>query len=233
METTSLESCGLPVKLGQHAVVLLPQRAVWWPDQQTLFVADTHFGKEATFRHAAIPVPDQTHEQLQRLDEVLTRTNSRRLIVLGDLQHSRRGRCAITLQSISEWRRQNSSLKIQLIRGNHDVGSGEPPAEWKITTLIPPVAESSLQFVHDPEDVWGLPGCLQGPREETAALAGHMHPAIRLRGRGRDSLRLSCFLLRRGVLVLPAFSSFVDSRVVAPESGDQIFAVAKDTVVAV
>lgn len=230
MKLSSPESCGLPLNFGSHAVVLMPQRAVWWPDQQTVFIADTHFGKEATFRHAAIPVPDQTQEQLSRLDQVLTQTQARRLIVLGDLQHSRRGRCQTTRSLITEWRGRRPELEVRLIRGNHDVSCGDPPTDWNITALTPPFDEQGLCLIHDPDDVWS-----REPQSDsgTRTMAGHLHPAVRLSGRGRDSLRLCCFLLRRGVLVLPAFSSFVDSRVIAVEPDDRVFAVAEDSVVPV
>jgi len=37
-------------------LLLLPQRALWWPAQKTLLVADLHFGKAATLRAHGIPV---------------------------------------------------------------------------------------------------------------------------------------------------------------------------------
>ncbi|NUR18637.1 MAG: DEAD/DEAH box helicase, partial [Gemmatimonadaceae bacterium] len=50
-------------------LVLLPERAAYWPARTTLLVADAHFGKAATFRAAAIPVPAGTTDAtLGRLD---------------------------------------------------------------------------------------------------------------------------------------------------------------------
>ena len=42
---------------------LLPDHAVHWRRASTLFVADPHFGKAATFRAAGIFVPEETTDR--------------------------------------------------------------------------------------------------------------------------------------------------------------------------
>ena len=60
---------------------LLPGRAVWWPQARSLFVADVHFGKAASFRHAGQPVPTgTTADNIARLDALLTTTGAQRLV---------------------------------------------------------------------------------------------------------------------------------------------------------
>jgi len=44
--------------------------------------------------------------------------------------------------------------------------------------------------------------------EGPTTLAGHLHPMTRLRGPGRDSLRLPCFVVCGRQVVLPAFGEF-------------------------
>ncbi len=41
-------------------LVLLAERAVFWPAKKALFVADFHLGKAASFRSAGIPLPSGT-----------------------------------------------------------------------------------------------------------------------------------------------------------------------------
>ena len=41
-------------------LVLLPEKAAFWPRTRALFVADFHLGKAATFRSAGIPLPPGT-----------------------------------------------------------------------------------------------------------------------------------------------------------------------------
>ena len=65
------------------------------------------------------------------------------------------------------------------------------------------------------------------------ALAGHIHPAVRLSERGGQSLRLPCFWFGPRVGVLPSFGAFTGSAVVRPRAGDQVFVVADDQVIRV
>jgi metallophosphoesterase superfamily enzyme len=65
------------------------------------------------------------------------------------------------------------------------------------------------------------------------ALAGHIHPAVRLTERGGQSLRLPCFWFGARVGVLPAFGAFTGSARVRPRAGDQVFVVADGEVIGV
>ena len=110
-------------------MLLLPERALFWPRAGTLVVADLHWGKGATFRAAGIPIPvGTTSDDLARLDGALLRTGARRLVVLGDLFHARAGRIAThTLAELRRWRGAAPELEILLVRGNHDRHAGDPP----------------------------------------------------------------------------------------------------------
>ena len=202
------------ISLADEQLELLPEGAVWWKSRSTVLISDTHFGKEATFRAASIPVPDQTLQILHKLEAVLTRTAAEHLMILGDLIHARRGRCEQTFRQIADWRERFSAMTWTLIRGNHDVSAGDPPAAWRIRCLPEPYALGPFVLCHKPEMGTGF------------SMAGHLHPVVRLTGPGRDSLRLPCFLLRKSTLILPAFSSFVDGKVLPVSLGDQVFVIA-------
>jgi uncharacterized protein len=100
------------VRLAGEDVMLLPERALYWPRAASLVAADFHWGKGATFRAAGIPVPTgTTGDDLRRLDGALQRTCARRLIILGDLFHARAGRIATrTLAELRAWREGRSDL---------------------------------------------------------------------------------------------------------------------------
>ena len=219
MSTSASSQHSVTITLAGESVRLMPQRAVWWEDRRTAFVADLHFGKEATFRSAAIPVPDQTLRTLDHLSGLVAETSIERLVILGDLIHSRRGRCERTFALITDWRARHSELQIDLVRGNHDRSSGDPPAAWRITCVSEPFPMPPFLLRHHPES-----------GDSEGILAGHLHPMVRLSGAGRDSARLACFLLRNGILHLPAFSSFVDGAVIRPVQGDQIYGICEDRV---
>ena len=79
------------VTLHGEAVELLPEKAVYWPREETLLVADLHLGKPDTFLAAGIAVPrDTAVADLATLTRLLERTAALRLVVLGDLLHALR-----------------------------------------------------------------------------------------------------------------------------------------------
>lgn len=211
------------VRLAGEEVVLLPERALYWPGAATLVVADLHWGKAATFRAAGIPVPGgATGADLARLDLALERTCARRLVVLGDLFHARAGRIATrTLTELRRWRGLRETLEIQLVRGNHDRHAGDPPADLRINCVDAPAFMPPFVLRHEPGDVAG-----------GYVLAGHVHPGIVLAGPGLQRARLPCFWLGPRGAVLPAFGSFTGFGPVDPAPGDRIFVLADDEVLA-
>jgi DNA ligase-associated metallophosphoesterase len=209
------------IEIAGEELWLLPEKALFWPARFTLIVADLHFGKAAAFRAGAIPVPaGTTAENLRRLDTALARTGARRLLCLGDLLHARAGRAVSTLAAISEWRAGHPTVEIGLVRGNHDRRSGDPPADWGVACSDEPLQEPPFVWRHTPlEDGAGY------------AIAGHLHPGVRLLGRGRQGITLPCFHFGRRLAVLPAFGSFTGLATIAPQPGDRLFAVADGEVI--
>ncbi|MEX2583439.1 MAG: ligase-associated DNA damage response endonuclease PdeM [Gemmatimonadota bacterium] len=211
----------LPLALRGQSLSMLPERAVYWTEAATLVVADTHWGKTATFRAAGLPVPrGTTAEGLARLDAALDRTGASRLLVLGDLLHAREGRAPEMLRMIADWRERRSSLDVVLVRGNHDRHAGDPPPELRIDCREGPLLEPPFSFDH-----------YQRPVEGTYLLSGHVHPSVRLAGRGRQRARLPCFWFRPHVAILPAFGGFTGSADVSPTPADRLFVVADRMVV--
>lgn len=220
---SSAEVSDQEVKVAGELLHLLPERALFWPRTQTLLIADPHWGKAATFRAHAIPVPEgNTGAELQRLSQAIDRTGATQLIILGDLFHTARGRDAAVLNAVMAWREQYATLAISLVRGNHDRHAGDPPPEWNIAVVDGPTPGPFWVLNHEPlQPTSGY------------ALAGHLHPAVQLTGRGRQSLKLPCFWFREKCGVLPAFGDFIDHGTIRPQRGDRVFVVAEDKVMAV
>ena len=213
----------LSVEVAGEELVLLPERAVYWPRKQTLLVADTHWGKAATLRAAAIPIPGgTTTADMDRLDAMLHQTRPKRLVLLGDAIHSREGRAARTLRAVSLWRASHPHLDILLIRGNHDRRSGDPPAELNIRCADAPYRDEPFVLQHYPGEAVG-----------GYALAGHMHPAIKLHGRGKEKKTLLCFWFTACCGVLPAFGALTGAALVSREPDDRVYVIAEDEVIAV
>jgi uncharacterized protein len=213
----------LEVTVAGERLTLLFERAAYWQSRSTLLVADLHWGKAASFRAAGVFVPrGTTPESLARLNRILQRTGASRMILLGDCFHAKEGRVPETLRVLAEWRATRPSLEIALVRGNHDRRAGDPPAELGFTCIDAPVIDSPFVLAHHPRE-----------SREGYTLAGHLHPAVRLSGRGGERARVPCFWFGASVGVLPAFGDFTGMADIAPVPGDRVFALTEAYVVEV
>ena len=177
---------------------LLPERALHWPAGQTLFIADLHLGKAAAYRALGQPVPGGTTlENLSRLSALIAQHAPTHLVFLGDFLHAAAGRSRGLLAALAGWRAQHAAVAMTLVRGNHDSHAGDPPASLRIAVVDEPHLLGPFACCHHPQT-----------HATHAVLAGHLHPACRIFGAGRDSLRLPCFVLEAHQLVLPAFGEF-------------------------
>lgn len=204
-------------------LVLLPERAMYWPSRKALFIADFHLGKAASFRSAGIPLPSgTTSENVERLDRAIGRTGASEVIFLGDFLHSKEGRAPRTFERFTAWRESRAGVDLTIVRGNHDKKAGDPPEAWRVKCID--AGETVGPFVLNHE-----PGASVGGY----ALAGHIHPAVRLTAPGEKSLRLPCFWFAARYGVLPAFGAFTGNAEVLPRRGDQVFVIAEEKVVRV
>ncbi len=200
------------VSLGAQTLALLPERVALHVASRTLFVADLHLGKSAAFRARGLPVPSgTTRDNLARLAALVVEHTASRIVFLGDLLHSRHAQAAAQMAPLHAWRGAHATLDCVLVRGNHDSHAGDPPASL------------GFEIVDEP---WAVPGtdglvaCHHPQRVDGATvLAGHWHPAVTLRGPGRDVERLPCFCHVDGLLVLPSFGAFTGSSPQAPPPG--------------
>ena len=209
------------MRVAGEALLLDGARAAYWPARTTLLVADLHWGKAETFRAHGLPVPDGALDaDLARLGRVLAETGASRLVVLGDMIHHSLGLTDAMVDVVAAWRRGFAG-ELVLVRGNHDRHVANLPEPWGVRDAGGVLLESPFAFSHEPS-----------PTKGAYVFAGHLHPAITVRG-GGDSLRLPCFHLGREVCVLPAFSEFTGGFAVRPRPGERVFAVAEGDVVEV
>lgn len=202
---------------------LLPERALFWKRTATLILADPHIGKTDAFRAASVAVPEgTTTADLTRLDRLIERHNPHTVIILGDLLHASSGRTEATLAAVTAWRAHHTDLDLVLVRGNHDAHAGDPPDAWGVTCVDEPWHMPPFTLCHHPQ-----------AQTNRYTLAGHLHPAARLSGVGRQRATLPCFWFGAQVGVLPAFGSFTGTKVINPAPGDHVFVIAGDEVVAV
>ena len=199
---------------------LLPERALWWPAQGVLWIADLHLGKAATYRALGQPVPaGTTHENLARLSRLLAHYRPAQLVFLGDFLHAAEARTPSVLDALAQWRALHPDLPCVLVRGNHDSRAGDPPSSLGIQVVDEPCLLGPFAACHHPQ---------QHPTH--SVIAGHLHPAVSLRGRAHERLRLPCFCFEEGQAILPAFGEFTGGWTVAPAPGLRLYPVGGQTV---
>ena len=210
------------VVVAGETLMLLPEKAVYWPARQMLIIADIHFGKAASFRAQGIPVPrGTTTENLAGLDDLIERHGARHVMFLGDFLHARAAHASSTQQAMLAWRHTRTDLGLTLVRGNHDKHAGDPAAALGIEMVDEPHTVGPFAFCHHPDiDTEGY------------ALAGHVHPAWVLATR-YDALRLPCFVVGSQRMILPSFGSFTGGHVVTREAGDAIYVTSGEAVHAI
>jgi uncharacterized protein len=201
-----------PLTIGNHDLLLLADKAIYWPQQKALLIADVHFGKAAAYRALGQPVPQgTTSHNLQRLNLLIAAYPTEQLILLGDFLHAPKSHAPATLAALRDWRAQHAAMRCILVRGNHDQYAGDPPADLNIETVDEPYLVGDLALQHMPE-----------PHATHHVLAGHSHPTFRLVGKGRQRLILPCFHQRPGMTLLPSFGDFTGGFLIQNKPGDLI-----------
>lgn len=209
----------MDIEIHGHEFILLAGCGLYWPAERTLFIADPHFGKEATFRRHGIGVPvGSTDGTLATIGEMLDATAAIRVIILGDMFHARSSLSTEVCRSIESFLEVYETVEFLLVRGNHDEHVGALPPEWPIETVSPGSTLGRITLTHHPSDV---------PEASDLVLCGHIHPAIRVHGVGK----LPCFWLCKGCLVLPAIGEFTGTHVITAADGDRVWIVADDEVI--
>jgi len=184
-----------PTLIGVFGVVLeaYPEGALWWDHERLLVVADLHLEKGSSFaRRGQMLPPYDTAETLGRLSRLIARLNPRTVACLGDSFHDGGGperlapRDRLTLASLQAGR------EWIWVAGNHDPDAPIALAGRAVTTFT----AGSLTFRHEPSH----DRC-------DGEVAGHLHPAATVAGRGR-SVRRRCFIGDGNRLVMPAFGCY-------------------------
>lgn len=195
-------------------------RCCWWEEQNTLIVSDLHLGKTGHFRKSGIGVPPEIYKaDMQRLIAQLYFFKADRLLIVGDLTHSSANR---ELDHFLRWRKDFSLLKVDLVKGNHDILEKDWYEEAAINLHEHQLEIAGFCFRHDLDDTEPVL-----PAGDTLyTFVGHVHPGITVRGKGRQALRFPCFYFTAEYCILPAFSRFTGTYHVERKKNETVYAIA-------
>lgn len=212
----------IPHILREQTLWLSPERCILWEEENTLIVADLHLGKSGHFRKEGIGIPQSIYKaDLQRLMAQLYLYKAERLIIAGDFTHSTANK---ELDLFLKWRKDFSLLHIDLVKGNHDILADNWYDSAGIHVHELKLAAGPFLFLHDKKAEKDL----TEEEKKFYRFTGHLHPAIRLKGKGKQSLRFPCFCFSKETAVLPAFSRFTGGFLIEPVKDDHVFALVED-----
>lgn len=201
------------ITLGNVPIQLLPERAILLPHVATLVVADLHFGKVNHFRKAGLPVPPAANRRnAEQLIDLIQKYQPAHTIFLGDLFHSTYND---DWEVVGQIVKHFPACSFLLVVGNHDILQEQQYLRKRIQR-VDRFSIGNLLFTHEPMELAQIP-------EGIVNVAGHLHPAARLTGKGRQSLVMPCFWKSAKQFILPAFGSFTGLAAIAPGEEDRVY----------
>ena len=210
----------MKVDLAGEPIVMMPEKALFLPIQQTLIVADLHLGKVNHFRKAGIAVPPGANDKnTSLLIEAINRAKPDRVIFLGDLFHSHYNE---EWESFGQIRKHFTACSFELVMGNHDILGAHQYQQKSLHVYPQELKIGSWILTHEPMKEISTDGY---------NLAGHIHPGVYLKGTARQSLLLPCFYFGSKQGILPAFGSFTGLARVLPKKNERVYAIAENKII--
>lgn len=195
------------LSLGAYTLWADQSGALFEPQSESLIIADCHFEKaSALTRQGHVVPPFDTRDTLLRLKTIIAHYQPRQLIALGDSFHDR-----------TADKRLSDDDRALLLH------------------LTEQCAWIWVAGNHDPEPIFNLPGqsvteialgdivlCHEPTTEKRLEIAGHLHPAAKISGRGR-SVRRRCFVSNAQRCIMPAFGAYAGGLNVLDEAFTPFF----------
>ena len=184
------------INCNDEVLELTNQRVIYWKNKKSLILSDLHIGKSAHFQKSGIPIPSSVlDDDLERLKQLIHHFKATTLIIVGDLFHAEYNK---DLDEFKNWLSNFETLKLELIKGNHDRLKHSIYDFFEIKVHQPALEIDCVKFVHDNIQ----------PKENCFTISGHTHPGVAIKGKSRQRIKLPCFQVTENQLILPAFSLF-------------------------
>ena len=198
---------------------LLSDKAVYLPEHEMLIVSDLHFGKIEHFRKNGIGLPaSAARKDIDKLERLIRSVDAKDIVFLGDLFHSDLNNA---WQAFKKMLQLFQDRTFHLILGNHDILDESMYTGMKLSYQM---EIKDLILTHEPIEV---------VQDGKYNLCGHIHPGVKLSGKGKQSIRIPCFYFGAHTGILPSFGTFTGTHVIKPVEGDKVFVVKDDIVLQV
>ena len=187
----------VPLSFAGDEFLLTTGRALFWPRESALLVADLHLEKASFYaRTGQFLPPYDSRETLERVASAIRETGARRVYTLGDNFHDDDGPRRLEPHAAGMLAALTRAVEWVWITGNHDArmeaaAGGELAEELEIAGMV--LRHKATAGETRPE------------------LSGHYHPRLHLKVRDRP-IRRACAVVSSdegggGRMILPAFGT--------------------------
>lgn len=199
----------MEVMFQTEALLIDPRGCLFWPKERVLVVSDLHLEKGSSFaaRRSNFLPPYDTHATLERLALCVADWQPKSIISLGDSFHDEDASlrlpqsCRLAIRQLMEGR------EWVWVCGNHD----PTPPENLGGTFCTEMMIGPINFLHEPKIEF-----------RQGEIAGHLHPAAKIRQRGK-AVRRRCFIGDGRRMIMPAFGAFTGGLNVRDRAFDGLF----------
>ncbi len=202
----------LSISFLNEDLILLPEKAVYWPKEKMLMLSDLHLGKAIHFRSNGIVIPEESgSKDFITLESIIKRIKPQKVCFLGDLFHSSYNKEWEKFESLI-----NRFLEVEfiLVLGNHDILDNAVYQKSKLTITRKLLIEPFL-LTHEPDD----------GKSNHYNIAGHIHPGIQLRGKGKLRAKIPCYYFGKKNAILPAFGVLTGLHILKPKKSDTFYGI--------
>jgi uncharacterized protein len=163
----------VPFSFAGEDMRMVDGRALFWPREQALLVADLHLEKASFFAsHGQMLPPYDSRETLGRIADAVRQTGARRVYALGDNFHDGKGSLRLEPHAAGMLTALTRALDWVWITGNHDAGhDAERTGQIVGGAFVDEVASGGLVLRHKAR-----------AGEQRPELSGHFHPRLTRRG---------------------------------------------------
>ncbi len=173
--------------VGETFIPLL-SGALYWPQENTLLVADLHLEKMSSFASKGQLLPPyDTKATLALLARDMQTTKARRVICLGDSFHRDEGTATLPQEDAEQLRALIKSVDWLWLAGNHDPSPHQLGGSCADSIIV-----GDVNLSHEPSSI------------TNGQIAGHLHPSARISINGRATRR-PCFVHNERLMILPAY----------------------------
>lgn len=202
------------IEIKNNSFWLQADKTLYWEELDALIISDVHLGKASHFQKSGLPIPAILgHEDLNQIAKLIFDQKPKQVIFLGDLFHSHYNE---EWHWFVKWMQHFPEVHFTLVEGNHD--QSILPQLPENLNACSKFEEKNILLTHEP---------LEEIKPNTFNIAGHIHPGVLLRGKGKQSAKLPCFWMNAQQLIMPAFGNLTGA-VKMPVAKARIFGILGD-----